>query len=355
VRNPLKKRPDDSSYATWWDGASADRAGAYATTYVADDETDYRSRGWNGDPNSYGARQLVEMAGLDKTSRILEVGCGAARVGREMAAHVGQWHGADISENMLVVARQRTTELGNVFFHRLSDVSLSEFADESFDFVYITTVLMHLDKEDLFQYLKETWRVLKPGRAAFFDTWNLLNPDTYRQWLAIQRDNHGMQKEKSRGRIQFTTAPELRAYLDDAGFEVVKLDEDKLLRALCRKTPLRLHLSDDGLAPFGYVDSPRNESVHQGTLPVWGWVLDDIRTIEVSFDGRVVATGAAGQPRPDVAPLFPRYPGAATCGYGFEVPLADVPKGHHTIQVVAIDGAGRRTDLAGNYQGFTVG
>jgi ubiquinone/menaquinone biosynthesis C-methylase UbiE len=353
TRMRLARERGSATYSTWWNAASASRAGAYATTYVADDETDYRSRGWNGDANSFGAKQFIEMAELGPTSRVLEIGCGAARVGREMAAKVGEWHGADISSNMLAFARQRTEGLPNVFLHQLGEPNLAGFADESFDFVYATTVFMHLDKEDIFQYLIDARRVLRAGGYAFFDTWNLLNPDTYRQWRSIQRDNAGM--KKSRGRIQFSTAAEWRAYLDDAGFEILRLDEEKLLRVLCRRTPIHLHDPNDGLAPFGYVDEPRNESKHRQVLVVRGWVLDDVERIEAALDGcHPLGTCGVGLPRPDVAPLFPRYPGAGACGYELRVPLEEVAPGHHTLQVRATDRSGRTTGLSGEYLGLTI-
>lgn len=341
-----------ATYKEWWTESSANEAGAYATTYVVDGETDYRSRGWNGDGNSFGAKQFIEIAELTATSRVLEVGCGMARVGRELAPKVGEWHGADISANMLDFARERTSHLGNVFLHELSDVSLRSFQDASFDFVYITTVLMHLDKEDVYQYLLETHRVLKPGGMAFFDTWNLLHPDTFRIWRSIQADNVG--SAKTRGRIQFSTASELRRNLDEVGFDIVGFDEDRLLRTFARKRIANEFDPQDDHAPFGYVDCPANESVQRGEMKVWGWVLDAVETVEVRIDGaRSLGQAKVGCARPDVAPLFPRYPESAKCGFELIVPLAGLPKGRHTLQVVARDHSGRETDLSGNYRGVT--
>ncbi|HPA51408.1 MAG TPA: methyltransferase domain-containing protein [Thermoanaerobaculia bacterium] len=340
------------SYKEWWTASSASESGAYSTTYVADGEADYRSRGWNGDANSFGARQLIEIAGLTPSSRVLEVGCGMARVGREMAPKVAEWHGADISANMLEFARARTSHLTNVHLHELSDVSLSAFADASFDFVYITTVLMHLDKEDVYRYLLESHRVLKPGAMAFFDTWNLLHPDTHRIWRAIQADNVG--SSKLRGRIQFSTAPELRRNLEEVGFEVVRLDEDRLLRAFARKREAYAYDPSDTLPPFGYVDEPRNESTVSGSLEVGGWVLDGIESVEIRLDGvRSLGRARLGLPRADVAELFPRYRDAAACGFGASVPTEGLPPGSHTLQVIARDRDGFETDLCGNYRSVT--
>ena len=341
------------TYKTFWESSSSDEESALASTYVAQDEIDYRSGGWNGDANSFGARQLIELAALDRSSTVLEVGCGTARIGREMAPHVGEWHGADIARGMLDLARKRTAGLPNVFLHELDDVGLRPFADSSFDFVYITTVLPQLDREDVYQYLLDAHRVLKPSGMAFFDAWNLLHPDMFRLWRSVQAANVG--SGKPRGRLQFTTAVEMRRYLDEVGFTIVRFDEGRLIRALCRRDPVSSHVPDDGHPPFGYVDAPANGSGHRETLGVWGWALDTVESVEIFIDGaRSLGMAILGRPRPDVAPLFPRYPLAGVSGFELEAALAGIEPGPHTLQVIARDLNGCETDLCGNHRGLIV-
>lgn len=344
--------PPDDDYKSWWNEAAKTPEQARASTYTLEEE-DYRSRGRHGDANSFGAKHYLEIAQLDQSSKVLEIGCGMARVGREMAPHVGEWTGVDISGRMLHYARQRTQHLSNVRLYELQEISLNLFPDDHFDFVYATTVLTHLDKEDLYQYLLETYRVLKKGKTAFFDTWNLLHPDTYRIWRQNQSRNFG--KGKFRGRIQFCTACELKRYLEEVGFEIVRLDEDRLLRVFCRKKERAFHDPDDGFPPFGYIDWPQNESHVREKLRVEGWALDAIERIEVYLDqDHYVGSAHYGDPRPDVGALFPRYPRAGECGYHLDIALRDYPVGYHTLQAVAIDLYGNRVDLAGNHLGFTL-
>lgn len=352
--SPVAHRGDiDESYKSWWEAAASTEESALATTYVSDEDGDYRSRGWNGDANSYGAKDYLEVAHLDGASRVLEIGCGLARVGRELAPHVGEWHGADISAGMLGRARERLAKLPNTFLHELSDVTLAQFGDATFDFVYATTVFMHLDKEDLYQYVLEAFRILKPGGRAFFDTWNLLHPDAFRMWEESQRANVGA--AKVRGRIQFSTAPEIRQYLEMAGFVVERLDEDRLIRVFGLKEASPAPRLDDGLGPFGFVDSPRNASVAKADVDVWGWALDDVKSVEVFLDGtRSLGQAAYGTPRPDLAPHFPRYPGAAAAGFQLTIPVGELPEGEHTLQVRVTDRRGRVVDVAGRHLGFVV-
>ena len=352
ARSPVATRGDiDRSYKTWWEAAASTEESALATTYVSDEDADYTSRGWNGDANSYGAKDYIDIARLDGSSRVLEIGCGLARVGRELAPHVGEWHGADISSGMLARARERLAGQSNVHLHELSEVTLGSFGDATFDFVYATTVFMHLDKEDLYQYVLEAYRVLKKGGRAFFDTWNLLHPDTFRMWEESQRHNVG--GSKVRGRIQFSTAAEIRQYLESAGFRVERLDEDRLIRAFAQKDAAPASRIEDGLPPFGVVDSPRNASVLQGPLEIWGWAMDDVESVEVFLDGsRSLGVARYGTPRKDLAALFPRYARAAEAGFELTVPAAEVPKGEHTLQVRVRDRTGRVVDVAGRHLGF---
>ncbi len=48
------------------------------------------------------------------------------------------------------------------------------FAAASFDKAYAVAVLIHLDKEDVFLYLREVARILRPGGLLYVDTWNLV-------------------------------------------------------------------------------------------------------------------------------------------------------------------------------------
>jgi glutamate-1-semialdehyde aminotransferase/ubiquinone/menaquinone biosynthesis C-methylase UbiE len=353
---PLRTKPTDTGggleYHTAWDEVAATKDGAIAANYPIG-ANDLALRGWFGDANTLGAAQLCEVGDLDASSRVLEIGCGVCRVGRELAATVGEWHGVDVSDRMLAIARERTQGLSNVSLHRAHAGRIVELSNESFDFAYCTNVLCQLDKEDLVACLAEAWRVLKPGRLAFFDTWNLLHPDSFRIWREIQSRNAGLPKDRLR--LQFCTAAELQAYLEDVGFQLVDMSENRVLRALVRKAEPTLHLPDDGKAPFGYVDQPAYEAVVGHLVQVSGWAMDAIEQVEVFIDGKRAIMAEYGLSRPDVAAVFPRYPRAANCGFRAELRLDAEPPGRLPLQVVVTDVGGRTTDLTGGNLGVWVG
>jgi SAM-dependent methyltransferase len=342
-----------ATYGSWWDDASRTLADAYAATIDRTTEEEYRSRGWHGDWNSPGAKQFLERFDLGPHSRVLEIGCGIARIGRELAPRVREWHGVDVSANMLAHARARCAGLNNVYLHQIAGPPpFTKLASESFDFVYATIVFMHLDKEDMFAYLREAHRLLKPSGGAYFDTWNVLHPDVLHIWRGAMR----VGDDKPRGRIQCSAPAEFRLYLDETGFAVERLeDTERLVRAWCRRLPAPEPVGDDGLPPFGYLCRPGNEEQVCGPITLEGWALDHIARVEVLVDGVALPGVERGPFRPEVAPAFPRYrPEADSCGFRVVLDTSTLTPGAHEICVKATDDAGRTTCLTGYHHGIVV-
>lgn len=348
---PLPAEEATVGYRAWWNRFAGSTEEAISAVYGALDERDFEDRGIHGDANTLGAAQLVEIAGLDQRSRVLEIGCGIARVGRALAPHVGEWHGIDVSPSLLQLARARTADRGNMTFHETLGSALAGIDDESMDFVYATATLSYIDGEDVFEYLVEARRVLRPNALFYADFWNLGHPDAFRIWRHdVVRHNRG--DAKSLGRLRCTTAQALRMSLEETGFEIVHLAEERLLRVLARKSEVRVHHPDDGLAPFGYVDWPRNTATVTGDVTVAGWALDAVVAVEVAIDGRAAAHGTCGVERADLAPLFPRYLGARGAGFLVTVPASTFASGHREVEVEAVDVHDRRTTLTGAHLGI---
>jgi len=169
------------------------------------------------------AQFLKAVLELGPQHKVLEIGCGIARVGRELAQYCQEWHGADISGNMIRHARQRTEGIPNIFLHELPATDLAIFASQSFDAVYSTIVFMHLDKLDMFRYIREAYRVLKPGGTAYFDTFNLLAPEAWQEFLKlVSLFPSGRQP----GHIsQFSTPQEMQKFASEAGFHAIEIGD----------------------------------------------------------------------------------------------------------------------------------
>ncbi len=205
----------NSGYKAAWNAVGKDAAWAFTMMNGSPDEETLRRTG------AAMAQRLRTSLALDRQHRVLELGCGVARIGRELAPHVGQWHGADIAPSILKIARGLTIHLPNTHFHEITNTRLP-FADDSFDRAYCHLVLFHLDKEDLFIYLNELRRVLLPGGLVYFDTWNLMHPEGWNRFLwELEHNRH--KRVKPAHRNQFATAEEIRLYTEKAGLAPLRV------------------------------------------------------------------------------------------------------------------------------------
>lgn len=169
----------------------------------------------------WSAAQVRAALNIGTEDKVLELGCGIGRIGRELAPHCRFWTGVDISENMIDFAGERMAHLDNIAFHRLERTSLEMLDSNSIDKAYSIAVFCHMDKEDLYLYMQELNRVVRPGGTIFVETWNLAHPIGWRRWayepLVWSRADHSQRKDVARN--QFCTAEEFELYVSHAGFE----------------------------------------------------------------------------------------------------------------------------------------
>ena len=64
-------------------------------------------------------------AAVGPTDVVLEIGCGAGRVGRHLAPHCARWIGADVSVNMIRFAEEGLGDHRNVSFVKLNGFDLT--------------------------------------------------------------------------------------------------------------------------------------------------------------------------------------------------------------------------------------
>lgn len=210
------------NYKNFWNEKASTVEGAYI---AVDGSTNDEVAQLTG---RYSAHQVSLALDLQATDRVLELGCGVGRIGRELAPNIGHWEGTDISANMLGVARDRLAAHANVGFTELHRASLQPLPDASFDKAYCVAVFIHMDKEDVYLYLEDIARVLKPGGMIYFDTWNLASPVGWQRY-ALEVDqyraaDHAARKDIARN--QFSTPEEVRVFLEHAGFDLLLMLSD---------------------------------------------------------------------------------------------------------------------------------
>jgi ubiquinone/menaquinone biosynthesis C-methylase UbiE len=133
---------------------------------------------WNWDSPSGRRRAdrrasiFVERGGLAPGRQALELGCGTGIFLEKVAPAGARVVGLDLSQDLLSKARGRLARAPNVVLHR-GNAEHMPYAASSFDIVYGSSVLHHLDLD---RALGEIFRVLRPGGRCVFAEPNILNP-----------------------------------------------------------------------------------------------------------------------------------------------------------------------------------
>jgi SAM-dependent methyltransferase len=161
-------------------------------------------------------KHLMELAGVRPEDDILEFGCGVGRIGLELASRCRSWTGADISANMLATAAKRLEGVSNVRLVRLQQIGLDQLDNNSFDLVYSTNMLAHLDEMDRWRYVKDAFRVLRAGGRICIDNLDLESEEV---WAAFARSAESLQVLE---RVPYWPTPsttvEFTTYASRAGF-----------------------------------------------------------------------------------------------------------------------------------------
>lgn len=163
----------------------------------------------------YTVQLLQQMVGVHATDVVLEIGAGVGRVGQVLSPLCQKWIATDVSTNMLAILRRRLAQRSNIETVELNGYDLSPIAPASVDLVYCTVVFMHLDEWDRFNYIREAFRVLKPGGRLWVDNFNLLSEEGWQLFESLcQLPPHQRPAQISKS----STPQELQVYFRKAGF-----------------------------------------------------------------------------------------------------------------------------------------
>ncbi len=188
-----------------WERRARENAPFYVCTTAVDSPEAFAASG---------ERDLAEnvLDGLPVSAgwRVLEIGCGMGRLVKLLSRRVARVVGVDLSEEMLLRAREYCAGLPNVELHR-TEGGLEFLRDDSFDFVFSHIVFQHLPRKAYAErYFREALRVLAPG-GVFRVQVDGRSGQFFRRWIA-----------DSWSGVVFS-ARELRRRLERAGFRVTEI------------------------------------------------------------------------------------------------------------------------------------
>lgn len=140
--------------------------------------TDDNKRGNKWNPEEFFATGRDEinsiMAYLDninveiKFGNAFDFGCGVGRLTQGLCHHFDQVTGVDISNTMIAGANGFNEFNKNCTYITNTESNLKCLSSNTFDFVYTNIVLQHMAPRYQVEYIKEFFRILKPGGIALF-------------------------------------------------------------------------------------------------------------------------------------------------------------------------------------------
>jgi SAM-dependent methyltransferase len=98
----------------------------------------------------------------------LDFGCGVGRLSQPLASHFRRVVGVDISSEMIRLANDINPYPGRVRYVCNARDDLGALATGEFTFMYSNVVLQHIEPVAALQYLRELFRVVRPGGLLVF-------------------------------------------------------------------------------------------------------------------------------------------------------------------------------------------
>ena len=138
---------------------------------------------------------FIKLGSLKPNEKVLEVGCGIGRMAVPLMDYLkegGSYDGFDIIPHGIRWCRKQITSRASNFHFQLADIYnygynplgkykaaeyVFPYENETFDFVFLTSVFTHMMPQDMEHYFSEIRRVLKPWGRCFI-TFFLLNKES---------------------------------------------------------------------------------------------------------------------------------------------------------------------------------
>lgn len=129
------------------------------------------------------AQHFVDLGGLQRTDRVLDIGCGCGRMAWALADYLrpGSYEGFDVDRAQIAWCKFNVTPRFRQFRFRWSPVHNGvynptgwieasaftfPYSDGEFDFAFATSLFTHLLPAEATRYMHELGRVLRPGGVS---------------------------------------------------------------------------------------------------------------------------------------------------------------------------------------------
>ncbi len=187
-----------------------------------------------GDFKKQGAAFLVrfkELGKLQPTDQVLDIGSGVGRMAVPLTSYLssaGRYEGIEIVKdgvdwcNKHIASKQSNFHFSHLNLYNkrynpegtlLASALTFPFPDETFDFIFLTSVFTHMFEQDVAHYISEIYRMLKPNGRVYLTIF-LLN-STSRSLITTSRSSIDFKPFTDSAMVESHEAPENAIAFDE--------------------------------------------------------------------------------------------------------------------------------------------
>lgn len=179
---------------------------------------------WGDDSLTRNIHEKFLAPRVKSDATLLEIGPGGGKYSAGVSPLCKKLICADVSSEMLKRTSKRLGQGANLETVKLNGIDFTGVADQSIDFAFSIDVFVHLDLEDIYVYLREFQRVLKPGGPLVLHFASLMTFPGFDLFFREADINRAQFKQI--GRINFITPELARRLFECVGFVVDEIDEE---------------------------------------------------------------------------------------------------------------------------------
>ncbi len=159
-----------------------------------------------------------------KCDTILEIGAGGGRFSEILLPKCKKLIAADTSESMIKLLKERFTNSDNIEYMLLDGRGLSQVKDNTVDAAFSYGVFVHIQHWDIYNYLTELKRVLKPGGKVIIQHANTFSEKGWQLFLGNVPIS--LNKHKLWGTFTVMSEELIREFAERAGLKLEKCVTD---------------------------------------------------------------------------------------------------------------------------------
>jgi ubiquinone/menaquinone biosynthesis C-methylase UbiE len=165
--------------------------------------------------------EVIGLCRIGPAQRGFEIGSGDGTVAKLLSPYCRSLDCTDISSSFLAAAQRNCAACRNISFHQIGSDYLSFLPSDTYDLGFALHVFIHFNAYDIYHYLRDVRRILRPGGCFLCDTCDLgpQTRDVFREHAQLYRADPAT----VRGLLNFNSAGALKLLVEEVGLSTADL------------------------------------------------------------------------------------------------------------------------------------